>query len=579
MCGIFGSTRKSDAFGKKENAALNTLKHRGPDQQGEYIDEDVYMGHRRLSILDLSENGRQPMASEDGIIITVNGEIYNYKELKDELDKKYSFKSKSDSEVLLHGFREWGIEMLLNKIDGMYSFAVYDKPNKKIYLARDRYGIKPLYFTHLFQNLVWSSELKAIEKYYENVSLDVNVSAIYDYLTYLYIPSPKTLFKGIQKLEPAHYIVYDLNEKKLLAKRYWQLTTSDNKVDINQASSKIRFLIESSVKAQMISDVELGFFLSGGIDSSIVVATASKHSKKLKTFSIGFDIETHNETNYSRQVANLFRTDHFEKILDIKSANYLFERMRQWYDEPFSDTSALPSFLVSEFAKQNSTVVLTGDGGDELFGGYDWYFRYLKYSHRHLLNTSFILNVTSKAKRWNRYSLLGRAANQLEYRLLNDFPLYAKLLGGLLPYEKRSLKQQWEIPGDYDDYWHFRRFYIPTLSPKKRFQYLDFHTYLPDDIFTKVDRVSMSVSLECRVPFMNRELVEYAFSLPEEIIFYNNQAKGLLKYAFKDTLPLNILERPKRGFNIPVSIWGKDFLKGYKSQQELVLSMFFSKNE
>lgn len=573
MCGIFGSVENSRVNIIKNRNALETLQHRGPDQKGEFVDEKVYMGHQRLSILDLSENGRQPMDKND-VVITVNGEIYNFLKLKGELTAKYLFKSTSDSEVILHGYSKWGIDGLLERIDGMYSLVIYDKRKKLIYLVRDRYGIKPLYYLIQKNSFAWASELKAIEKYYDTTSLKIDYTAIYDYLTYLYIPTPKTLYQNVFKLEPAHYIEFDLDKFDLRIKKYWTLPFKEIKIDIESAAITVRELINKSVKSQMISDVPLGFFLSGGIDSSIIVASGAQFSKQIHTFSIGFDIEAHNETQYSRQIAELFNTNHSEKILNVESASHLFRQMKFWYDEPFADTSGIPTYLVSEFAKQNSTVALTGDGGDELFGGYDWYERYFEYHKKHLIRLNSIKLLCSKIKNMKRYSLLGRIANQLEYRMLDDLELYTKLLGGLLPYEKLKYKKHWNIPDDYDDYWYFRKFFKLELSPIKRLQYIDFHTYLHDDIFTKVDRVSMRVALECRVPFMNKELVEFAFSLPEDIIYYNNQKKGLLKYAYKDILPENILHRTKRGFNIPLLEWNRQILGTSSTQQESILSLF-----
>jgi asparagine synthase (glutamine-hydrolysing) len=573
MCGIFGSFNNNEIDLFSNRKSLDTLKHRGPDQQGEFFDDRVYMGHRRLSILDLSENGKQPMIAGD-VIITVNGEIYNFQELKASLQKKYFFKSNSDSEVVLHGYTEWGIDGLLERIDGMYAIVIYDKAKKIIYLVRDRYGIKPMYYAFHNQKFCWASELKAIEHYYSNQSLEIDNTSLYDYLTYLYIPTPKTLYKNVFKLPPAHYLAFNLGNYDHKIKKYWELPIQEVNYSIEDASEKVRTLLEGSVKAQMISDVPLGFFLSGGIDSSTVVASASKFSKQIHTFSIGFDVVAHNETQYSRQIAELFKTEHSEKILDIHAANHHFEQIKTWYDEPFADTSALPSFLVSEFAKQGSTVVLTGDGGDELFGGYEWYERYWKYYKSQIPFLKPIAPYFARLKQRNRYSLAGRLANQLEYRSLSGHELYSKLLGGLLPYEKSKYRQIWNIPSDYDDFWYFKKYYNPELPQKKRFQYLDFHTYLHDDIFTKVDRVSMSVALECRVPFMQKDLVEFAFSLPESIIYYNNQKKGLLKYAFKDILPENILYRKKRGFNIPLSEWNNQFLQNAPTTQERILSLF-----
>ena len=573
MCGIFGSIEKSGVNLINNRSSLETLRHRGPDHQGEFVDEMVYMGHRRLSILDLSENGKQPMVSNE-VIITVNGEVYNFQKLERELNGKYEFKSTSDSEVILHGYSEWGIDGLIERIDGMYSIVIYDKKKNCIYLVRDRYGIKPLYYSFQDTSFAWASELKAIIKYYDQNTLSIENTAIYDYLTYLYVPTPKTLYKNVFKLEPAHYLEFDLNKFNITVKKYWDLSCKEIIIDIDSAAAKVKELINESVKAQMISDVPLGFFLSGGIDSSIIVATASNFSKQLHTYSIGFDVASHNETQYSRQIAELFNTKHSEKILNIESANQLFEKIKNWYDEPFADTSSIPSFLVSAFAKQNSTVVLTGDGGDELFGGYDWYERYSEYVKKRIPFLKSFKYLFSQIKQRNRYSFLGRLANQMEYRVLDGHDLYAKLLGGLLPHEKLRYRKTFNIPTDYDDYWYFKKFYRPDLNLRKRFQYLDFHTYLHDDIFTKVDRVSMSVALECRIPFMNKELVEFAFSLSEDIIYFNNQKKGLLKYAYQSTIPKNILYRPKRGFNIPLSTWNKEFLKNSSTQQERLLDLF-----
>jgi len=303
MCGIFGSICDSGVKVLKNRVSLETIKHRGPDQKGEFVDEKVYMGHNRLSILDLSENARQPMVSNE-IAITINGEIYNFQELKTDLQrKKYSFKSNSDSEIILHGYLEWGIDGLLERIDGMYSIAIYDQKNKNIYLARDRYGIKPLYFAYLNKTFCWASELKAIHKYYCEDSLQIDYTAIFDYLTYLYVPTPKTLYININKLPPAHYLKFNIESSNYKINRYWELSCYEVPCTIKYAAEKINTLLQNSVKSQLISDVPLGFFLSGGIDSSIIVAIATQYCINLNTYSIGFDIEDHNETKYSRQIA------------------------------------------------------------------------------------------------------------------------------------------------------------------------------------------------------------------------------------------------------------------------------------
>jgi len=573
MCGIFGHKIEGNINLEKSIASLKTLVHRGPDQQNFYYDDKVFIGHCRLSILDLSNNGKQPMESED-CIITVNGEIYNYIELKKELELKYNFKSQSDSEIILHGFKEWGLYDLIKRIDGMYSIVIYDKKKKQIHLIRDRYGIKPLYYRIKNNDFIWASELKAIKYQIKNEDLEIDNTAIYDYLTYLYIPTPKTLYKDVYKLTPAHVLSFDLATNESTITKYWELNTTEKPISIENATKLVKTLINNSVKEQMISDVPIGFFLSGGIDSSIVVATASEFSKKINTYSIGFDVEKHNETKYAKIISVLFNTYHHVSILKYSEADSLVKNMKQWYDEPFADTSALPTYLVSSFAKKNATVVLTGDGGDELFGGYDWYDRFIKYRKWRIRNLNFLKKPIAAIKKKYRYKIAGRIANQLEYRMLDDLELYVKLLGGLLKHEKEAYRKQFNIPSSYNDYWYFEKFYETKLSLRKRLQYLDFHTYLHDDIFTKVDRASMAVSLECRVPFMKKELVEFAFSLPENITYYNENLKGLLKEAYIGILPGEILFRRKKGFSIPLKQWSSSFLHDNKTQQEQLLSLF-----
>jgi len=573
MCGLFGHIDNKGIDATQCHSALNTLIHRGPDQMGEYVERNIFIGHRRLSILDLSENGRQPMDSPK-TVISINGEIYNYQVLRKELESKYAFKSHSDSEVVLYGYEEWGLETLLNKIDGMYALVIYDKKNNLVHLAKDRYGIKPLYYFSGKGKFSWASELKAITRHIGEDQLSIDYTAVYDYLTYLYIPTPKTLYKDVYKLPPAHVLSIDITTGKHSVKPYWNLNVGKSVMPLDETAEKVRELISASVKEQLVSDVPVGFFLSGGIDSSIVVSTASQFKQQSNTYSIGFEELSQNETQYARIVADLFKTNHHVKVLDKSRAIELVSRMKEWYDEPYADTSALPSYKVSVLAKEQSTVVLTGDGGDELFGGYDWYTRFIQYKKQRIPFLSFLKQPLSKIRNQYSNSLAGRVANHLEYRIYNDLELYTKLLGGLLKHEKSKFRKQWQIPDDYNDYWYFEKFYKPDLSPLKRLQYLDFHTYLHDDIFTKVDRVSMAASLECRVPFMKKELVELAFSLPESVLYFEGELKGLLKHAYRDILPSEILKRKKRGFNIPLKQWEKAFLNESQSPQELILEQF-----
>ncbi len=573
MCGIFGLIDKEFNL-QNARLSLETLKHRGPDQWGEIVEKQLYLGHRRLSILDLSESGRQPMISKDGdIIITINGEIYNYKKIREDLKRKYNFLSESDSEIILHGYKEYGIEGLIERIDGMFAFCIYDKKKGKIFLVRDRVGIKPLFYGIINGAYIWSSELKAIEKYFHE-QLETDNTSIYDYLTYLYIPHPKTLYKNVFKLKPAHWLEIDINTYASHLTKYWEIK-EDKVIDINmnEASEQLKFLIRKSVNEQLMSDVPVGFFLSGGIDSSIVVYEASKVNNENKTFTIDFEESAHSEAVHARRVANLCGTSHREQTLCEEDAIQLLAEMQTWYDEPFADTSALPSYLVSKFARDRVTVALTGDGGDELFGGYMWYKNFLKFSHWNpgIWGNQTLINLRNHF----RYRTIGKISNRLLNYTLAKQPLYVKLMGGMLAEEKKRYRELLSINKDYDDYWCFESLRKKGKTTMRDLQLLDFKTYLPDDILTKVDRVSMAVSLEARVPLLSSEIIEFTFSLPEKILVFQGQLKGLVKYAYKDLLPDDILFRKKRGFNIPVHKWDQIYNNTSQNMTEIMLDKVF----
>jgi len=518
------------------------------------------------------------MADERGnVIIAVNGEIYNYLELKKELSGEYTFKSQSDSEVLLHGYQKWGIEGLLEKIDGMYAFSIFDNARQKLFLARDRVGIKPLYYAVIGKTVAWASELKAIEKFFSHDVLVTDETSLYDFLTYLYVPAPKTLYRNVFKLEPAHYIEVECHSGGITKHRYWSLVVEERPIPPDQAAETLRKLVAKSVREQMMSDVPVGFFLSGGMDSSSVTAEASGISSQIRTYSIGFDQEGHDETRFAEIVARHFHTRHEKRTLDRASAMALFDRLKGWYDEPFADTSAFPTFLVSKFAKEGSTVALTGDGGDEVFGGYRWYARFKKIKARRWPYSERLRPMVSAIRNRLGAGRMGKLAEKLQFNFfLDDLELYTKLLGGLLKDEKKRYALLWNIPPDYDDYWHFRKYYREALPLLTRLQYLDLHTYLPDDILTKVDRVSMAVSLEARVPLLSKEIIEFAFSVPEETRYLNGELKGLMKRAYRGILPDEIIRRDKKGFSIPSGGWAKESWIGARTPQEYILETLFA---
>lgn len=580
MCGIFGHTRIEKADLEKSRKALHSLAHRGPDQWNDYIDENVYLGHRRLSILDLSENGKQPFSDEkSGVYVTVNGEIYNYKALRNELKGQYSFQSDSDSEVVLFGFIAWGIDSLLEKIDGMYAITIYDKHRKCVYLVRDRVGIKPLHYSKFEKDFIWASEIKAIQSFVGEDNLEKDLTALYDFYTYQYIPAPKTLYKDIFKIKPAHYLKIDLMNGQETHHHYWELGIQQHSTSIKEAKENIYQLVKESINEQMISDVPVGFFLSGGMDSSVVVALAAKQASKISTFNIGFKNNPKDESHFALLVAKKFNTTHHKKVLDTVQMDAMFNRIKEWFDEPFADLSCFPTYLVSEFAKQNVTVVLTGDGGDEVFSGYKWYKAFELFNKYNLRRFQAI----QKPLQFSFKSLtflppLKKHQHRIKWLFLDELELYTKLMGGFIKEEKKDLAQKLSIPDDYDDYWYFRKYYKQELSVYHRLRYLDFHTYLPDDILTKVDRVSMAVSLECRVPFLSKAIIEYVFTLPDSIVLYQNQLKGIMKAAFKDTIPNAITNRPKEGFNLPSGTWGKNIRAGYNSRFDRIVREVFNIN-
>ena len=574
MCGIFGFTGYEENQLVKAREALNVLRHRGPDQWSDYNDENLYIGHQRLSILDLSAYGKQPMISHDkNVIIAINGEIYNFLALRKELEKTHTFQSTSDSEVILYGYIEWGIDSLVERIDGMYAISIYDKKTNELYLVRDRAGIKPIYYSILRQQFLWASELKAIEKFYEDDKvLNYDYTALFDFLTYRFIPTPKSKYKNVFKLEPGHYIKVDTKTNNFEKIKYWELKVNKCNDNINTAIQTIETLIIESINEQMIADVPVGFFLSGGMDSSTVVAMAALKHRNINTFSIGFTDKAHDESAYADLIAQRFNTHHYKKILGQNEVKQIFHKIKSWYDEPFGDTSCFPTYMVSKFAREKVTVALSGDGGDEIFGGYNWYKTFEKAQKSPLKNLKWLRGIVEKLS-----TIKGRGGNifkKLAILLITDeVEKYAAIRGSLSHKQKEKYRKAWRISDDYDDFWYYRKYYNKELDIYTRLQFVDFNTYLPDDILTKVDRVSMAVSLECRVPLLKKELIEYCFSLNQNVRIANGELKGVMKRTFDKYLPDEITHRSKRGFSIPLKKWS-NLLDGKDTKQEKILAEF-----
>jgi asparagine synthase (glutamine-hydrolysing) len=539
------------------------LHRRGPDEQGFYWGENVALGHRRLSIIDLAE-GQQPMSNkEKTIFIVFNGEIYNYKELREELIAEgFSFQTNSDTEVIINGYAAYGTDVLQH-LNGMFAFAIYDSSRKRLFVARDRVGKKPLYYHADNDGFLFASELKSLLAHPE-VTREINPEAVDKFFSYTYIPAPLTIFKGISKLRPGHFLIYESGN--LTIKQYWDVKYSlpEKERSEDEYFEEFAPLLRDAVQRRLISDVPLGAFLSGGLDSSTVVALMqSVCSDPVKTFSIGFNEREYSELDDAMLVANSLGTNHHEKIVTPDAIDLLPEIV--WNcSEPFGDSSAVPTYLVSQFAREHVTVVLSGDGGDELFAGYNSYMDRDKYESFRLLPKllrekiigplAAALPISAKGK------FFLKKISSLDQKGLSQytgiFPLIKdELFGHDLQHQLATL----DPPESVLDYWKN----MPTSSRLSTMQYLDTKVYMPEDILTKVDRMSMANSLETRAPVLDYHLVEFAATIPPHLQVKDGQGKYILRKLAGQLLPQQILTKKKQGFAIPRDTWFKEQLKEY----------------
>ena len=564
MCGISGIATFNRS-GVPEGVILkitDAMRHRGPDDGGYFLDPDgkVALGHRRLSIIDLA-SGHQPIFNEDGhLAVILNGEIYNYLELRTELENKgHTFSTRSDTEVIVHLYEEMGPDCV-NRLRGMFALAVWDGRQEELFLARDRVGKKPLYYALANGILYFSSEIQALYEVPE-IPKEINYDAINLYLTYCYIPSPHSIYQSIRKLPPAHHLLFSV--KGLTVTRYWH-PNYHSKIRIGYEDAKLELLriFADAVRLRLISDVPLGAFLSGGVDSSAVVAQMSRLSDRpVKTFSIGFPYKESNELAYAREVARQYRTEHQEFMVEPSQLDVLPEIVRH-YGEPYGDSSAIPTWYLSRLTRQQVTVALNGDGADELFGGYPWYRvihllnRTANPISRLMARTACSLGEHLLPRRIQRgLQLLGQRAPQ-QFQALRSFigvqdrsilyheDFQQRLTVGAEEYLCRLYDRS--IPYDYD-----RSFCA------------DFLSYLPEDLLVKVDRASMAQGLECRSPFLDQELVDFSCSLPPEWKIHGGKSKRILKEAVADWFPEGFLDRPKMGFTVPVGKWFRGELKSF----------------
>lgn len=554
MCGLIGGNNRVWNY----DDAVASMHHRGPDSHRVQAFDRFTLGFSRLAVVDKSDAATQPMLSGDQrVALVFNGEIYGHQLLRKTLQQLgCKFKTQgSDTETVLNAYLHWGADFV-NHIDGMFAIAIYDQRTEQIHLYRDRAGVKPMYYFHDGRNFAFASELKTLETLLADVSLTIDNTALFDFLNYGYIPSPKSLYRNVFKLLPATHLVFDVRQQAIQSqKRYWELPVCINQtIKLEEAAEQATQLLDESVREQIVADVPVGCFLSGGIDSSIVVSHAAKAVPELQTFSVGFDDESHTETQFAKIIAQQFATRHNEVTYAAQAMNSQLLELQQLYHEPFADTSAFPTRLVSATARDSVTVALSGDGGDELFGGYKWYRRYekmMRYGATRFPGPEVLLSrLESSLPVGTLRQKVTRAATWL---CADPLSLYLEVMGSASPMRRRMHAKLLGVDPDYDHAWYFRKSWRLDLPLLTRLQYLDFHTYLPDDILTKVDRASMAQSLEVRVPFLSRKVIEFAFSLPENIRYHNGQLKGILKYAYRKTLPDTILHRAKKGFSAPPS--------------------------
>ena len=589
ICGVLVHNKSIQVTQQQLKLMTDTLKHRGPDDEGYYLENNIGLGHRRLSIIDIRK-GHQPIFNEDKTkLIIFNGEIYNFRELRDYLQKKnHQFTTSSDTEVILHLYEEFG-NACVEKLRGMFAFAIYDIKEKTLYLARDRLGIKPLYYYHYKDIFLFGSEIKAILKF-GTINKELNFEALHDYFSFLYIPAPKTIFKYIYKLPAGHWLQFKAGELKI--QKYWDLHF--NKTLIKSEAQWIEGLydlLEQSIKMRLVSEVPLGAFLSGGIDSSVVVAIMSKlNGSSVITSSIGFDNSKYDELKYARETSDYLKTDHHEYTVAPNSTEVLDE-LTWYFDEPFADSSALPTYYVSKVARENVTVALSGDGGDENFAGYRrYFFDVLENKIRSNLplpvRTRFIKQIANIYPKADWLPQFLRAKTLLQnistsplegyYRTMTHLP--GEGLHHMLNSEFCEMLNGYSSKEVFDE--HYQKSESPDLLSK--IQYLDIKTYLVDDILTKVDRTSMAHGLEVRVPLLDHIFMEYVAQMPSDLKLHGLKSKYIFKEMARNLLPEKIVNRKKMGFSIPIEEWFRTDLKSLFEEEVLFgngsHAMFFNRN-
>src|SRR5580765_4665400 len=570
MCGITGwvNLKQSDSKDHAEavlHSMCERIVHRGPNSEGVWMDDMVALGMRRLSIIDL-HTGDQPVYSEDkSIVAMVNGELYNYREVRADLEKRgHKFVTQTDVEIVPHLYQIYGDDFV-DHINGMFAISLWDTRKKKLILARDRFGEKPLYYGIFDGKLIYASEPKALLAH-PSVTPELSLDALRQYLSFDYVPAPDSIYKGISKLPAAHIMTVENGEIK--TRRYWNLSFSKNghTPSLDKAATELRDLLSDAVRMRLVADVPLGILLSGGVDSSAVAAFATQHATEtVKTFSIGFTEDSFDETRYARQVAAHLGTDHYEEILSAEKAGDLISEIGTWLDEPLSDGSLIPTYLLARFVRKHVTVALGGDGGDELFAGYPMYYAHkvagaygsIPNFLRSRLIEPFVRSLPVSNK---NLSFDYKAKRFVKSAKFETIERHHSWFGSFSIDEQKPLLTEHVLGQTFGDIYAGPRGLLDICDATdeiERMQYLDMNFYMAEDILTKVDRASMAVSLETRAPFLDPRIGQFAASLPLDYKLCGNKGKYILKKSVEGLLPKNILTRSKKGFGIPVAEWLK----------------------
>ncbi|HEY9829311.1 MAG TPA: asparagine synthase (glutamine-hydrolyzing), partial [Stenomitos sp.] len=596
MCGIVGFWDNSQQLNTDQLAPMvqrmsDTLLHRGPDDGGIWVDAEagIALGHRRLAIVDLSPEGHQPMVSADGrYVIVFNGEIYNFLELRRQLEQLgHRFRGHSDTEVMLAACSQWGLDAAVKSFNGMFAFALWDRKERVLHLGRDRLGEKPLYYSWLGQTFLFASELKALRAY-PNFNPEINRDALALYLRHNYIPAPYSIYQDVYKLPPACILTVQLGGSTTQPIPYWS-AQSIAEAGIAQpftgsetdAIAQLDALLRDAVNLRMVADVPLGAFLSGGIDSSTVVALMQAQSNQpVKTFSIGFYEDSYNEAKYAKAVAQHLGTDHTELYITPAEAIAVIPKLPTLYDEPFADSSQIPTFLVAQLARQHVTVSLSGDAGDELFAGYNRYFwgrriwQQIGWIPYPLRNAAASALTMRSPQAWNQTFTSLQPLLPTTFKQQNPGDKLHKL-AEVLAVESpetmyKGLVSHWKEPeaivlGSSEPLTALTNpqgwANLPDFT--QRMMYLDTVSYLPDDILVKVDRATMGVSLEARVPLLDHRVMELAWQIPLGMKIRNGQGKWLLRQVLYKYVPPSLIERPKMGFGVPIDAWLRDKLRDW----------------